>query len=51
MHIQTKLLILLTTMCIVDVVIPVPILGVTLIYILLQRPPWFMDTVHKIYSP
>ncbi len=51
MHIKTQLLILLAVMCIVDVVIPVPILGVTLIYILLQRPPWFKDTVRKIYDP
>jgi len=51
MNINTKLLVLLVAMCIVDVVIPVPILGVTLLYVLLQRPSWFIDVVHKIYSP
>ena len=50
MNIKTKILIILVMLCISDVVIPVPMLGLILIYVVLQRPPWFMDTVHKVYS-
>ena len=50
MSITTKYLILLVILCIMDVVIPVPILGVTLIYIVLQKPLWFTDAVSKIYD-
>ncbi len=50
MSITHKYLILLIILCITDVVIPVPILGVTLIYIVLQKPLWFTDAVSKIYD-
>jgi hypothetical protein len=40
----------LVVLCLVDVVIPVPILGLILIYILFRRPPWFMDVVTEIYD-
>ena len=49
MNIHTKIIIILIALCVSDVVIPVPILGLTLIYVVLQRPPWFMETVQKIY--
>ena len=49
MSIKTKSLIVLIILCIIDVVIPIPILGVILIYIVLQRPPWFTDVVGEIY--
>lgn len=50
MTMQTKCLAALISLSIVDVVIPIPILGLVLIYVLLQRPRWFMDTVREIYS-
>jgi len=50
MSITTKYLILLIILCITDVVIPVPIIGVTLIYIVLQKPSWFTDAVSNIYD-
>ncbi|MEW6671292.1 MAG: hypothetical protein AB1427_06285 [Thermodesulfobacteriota bacterium] len=50
MKIKTKYLCLLVVLSAVDVVIPIPILGVTLIYVLLERPPWFKDAVVKIYQ-
>lgn len=49
MSIATKLIITLIVLAIVDVVIPIPITSIILIYVLLQKPPWFIDTVHKIY--
>ncbi len=50
MSITNKYLILLVILCITDVVIPIPIIGVTLIYIVLQKPLWFTDAVSKIYD-
>ncbi|MBC8443843.1 MAG: hypothetical protein H8D81_01875 [Deltaproteobacteria bacterium] len=50
MSTTTKCLILLIILCITDVVIPVPILGLTLIYVVLQKPLWFTGVVSKIYD-
>jgi hypothetical protein len=50
MNIKTKSLIFLIILGIIDVVIPIPILGVILIYVVLQRPPWFTKVVQEIYS-
>ena len=50
MSIKTKTLIFITILCIIDVVIPIPILGIILIYVILQKPPWFTDVVREIYN-
>jgi len=50
MSIKTKTLLYLILLGIIDMVIPVPILGVGLIYIVFQRPPWFADLVDEIYK-
>jgi len=50
MSLTTKCLIFLIVLCITDVVIPLPILGATLIYVLLQKPRWFIDAVKEIYD-
>jgi hypothetical protein len=50
MTIKTKILIALILLCLVDTVIPFPILGTILIYVLLQRPPWFKNVVAEIYG-
>ena len=34
----------------VDVVIPVPILGIILIVVVVNRPPWFRELVDDIYG-
>lgn len=47
---KTKLLILLIVLCLVDTVIPFPIIGVILIYILLQRPPWVRNVLVELYG-
>jgi len=49
MNIRTKSILVLILLGIVDVVIPIPIIGVMLIYVILQKPPWFMDLVKDIY--
>lgn len=50
MNIKTKYLCWLTALSIVDVVIPIPILGFTLIYIVLERPLWFKNAVGAVYQ-
>ena len=50
MSIKTKALILLIILGIIDAVIPIPITGVILIYVVFQKPPWFADVVSKIYK-
>ena len=50
MKIKTKTLIVLLLLCLVDTVIPFPIVGTILIYVLLQRPPWFKDVAVEIYG-
>ena len=50
MSIKTKSLVYLILLAIVDTVIPFPILGVILIYVVLQRPPWFRNVVTEIYN-
>jgi hypothetical protein len=40
----------LISISIVDLIIPLPILGIVLIYVILQRPPWFEELFFKIYE-
>ena len=47
---KTKCLIALIFLGIVDAVIPIPILGLILIYVLIQKPAWFKDLVQEIYG-
>ncbi len=47
---KTKTLISLLLLCLVDTVIPLPITGGILIYVLLQRPPWFKNVAAEIYG-
>ena len=49
MNFHAKLLLLLVGVCFLDL-IPIPITGLTLIYVLVQRPAWFIHTVHRIYG-
>ncbi len=50
MNAKTKVLAALLPLALVDTVIPVPILGLTLGYVVLARPPWFADLVRRIYE-
>lgn len=50
MKATTKLLISLSALSLIDAVIPFPILGCILIYVVLYRPPWFVKLVRDIYA-
>jgi hypothetical protein len=47
---KTKTLIALLLLSMVDTVIPLPIIGVLLIYVLLQRPPWVRNVIGELYG-
>lgn len=49
MIIRIKYLLGLILLGIVDAVIPFPIIGAILVYVMLQRPVWFRDIVREIY--
>jgi len=50
MNIKAKTLVALIVLCVIDVVVPVPILGAILIYVVIQKPIWFEQTVRDIYG-
>ena len=46
-----QLLIALLVLCVVDAVVPFfPVLGLVLIYVVLVKPLWFLETVRQVYS-
>jgi hypothetical protein len=48
---KTQLLFWVTVLGILDAVIPFfPILAFVLVYVLLDRPPWFLNCVEEIYG-
>ena len=49
MNIRTKSILVLILLGMVDVVIPIPIIGLMLIYVIFQKPSWFSDLVKDIY--
>jgi hypothetical protein len=49
MNIRTKSIFVLILFGVVDAVIPIPIIGLVLIYVIVQKPPWFLDLVREIY--
>ena len=46
---KTRILLRVILLGIVDAAIPIPILGLVLIYVILHKPPWFMEMVREIY--
>jgi hypothetical protein len=50
MKLRTILFIYLVVLAIVDMVIPVPIMGLILMYVLLRKPVWFKKSVLEIYN-
>lgn len=49
MNIRTKAILCLLALCLVDMLIPIPILGLTLLYIFIKTPPEFPDLMRRIY--
>jgi len=50
MKTSTRVILYLIMFAVIDTVIPVPITALILIYVVLERPPWFRDLVSEIYG-
>ncbi len=50
MDYRTKVLAGLIFLALVDAVIPVPIIGLILMYVIFAKPSWFYDLVARIYG-
>lgn len=50
MRTTTKTAIYLAILALFDTVIPIPITAGILIYVLLERPPWFKKLVAEVYA-
>ena len=50
MDYRTKVLAGLISLAVVDAVIPVPIIGLILMYVIFAKPSWFSDLVARIYG-
>jgi hypothetical protein len=50
MPLKTKLLIYLLSFAILDLLIPLPIVALLLIYVVLEKPDWFYDLVRQHYG-
>ena len=48
---KTRLLMGIAVLGFLDAVVPLfPILALVLIYVVLEKPPWFLEMVHDIYG-
>ena len=47
---NTKAALALAALAVLDVVIPVPMMALFLIYVLLTRPPYFKAWVDRLYA-
>lgn len=50
MNLKKKILLFLIIFAIVDIIIPIPIMTLILIYVLFEKPVWFKTMVLDIYK-
>lgn len=50
MKLKGKLIIALILIAVVDMVIPIPFTAILLLYVVLERPPWFKTWTLDIYN-
>ena len=48
---NTKILICLIILALLDMFIPIPFTALLLIYVILERPSWFKKLVMEVYEP
>ena len=49
MNRKAGIIVSLILLGIVDALIPLPIIGLILLYVIMERPAWFLDAVREIY--
>ena len=47
---KTKSLMYLSILALLDMIIPIPFTALALIYVILEKPPWFESLVTEIYN-
>ena len=50
MNTKTKTMVYLSILALLDMIIPIPFTALVLIYVVLEKPPWFENLVTEIYS-
>jgi hypothetical protein len=50
MKLNSKILTVLICLAVADAVIPIPFTTILLIYVLLEKPPWFKRITMDVYS-
>ena len=50
MQSNTRIIISLIALALLDTIIPVPITAIVLLYVLGQKPPWFKDLIDRVYG-
>jgi len=50
MSIKTKTIIALIILGLVDIIVPIPIVALILMYVIIKKPTWFMDVSRGIYK-
>ena len=50
MKINTKIMIYLSILALLDMIIPIPFTALMLIYVIFEKPVWFKNLVTEIYN-
>ena len=50
MKTKTKIMIYISILALLDMIIPIPFTALILIYVILEKPPWFESYVTEIYN-
>lgn len=50
MKVNTKIMIYLSVLALLDMIVPIPFTALMLIYVILEKPAWFRDLVTEIYN-
>ena len=50
MSLTSKAIVGLLLLGVIDAVIPLPIIGFILIYVVLVKPPWFQKAIEDLYE-
>ena len=50
MKTNTKIILYLIILALLDMIIPIPFIALILIYVILEKPAWFVNLVTDIYN-
>jgi len=50
MKTPTRMILYLILLALIDTFLPIPITAIILIYVILEKPPWFKELVTEIYA-